>query len=177
MQGRIYTTLLHEIDTYRVLLRWEFYKKYWRISPQTTDWWTVTALTSAYFNRCQIYCAFLPNDPELEDEESEKSVNNGRDVRPTTTCFVRGNIWIFSDTVIYVSSGIAGMFVAYDLLTSLDIYLWGCIRKRHRHETKSRNIVVDAVIMWNGHESVWQVTRVVVGLFHWCTASAGCHLE
>jgi hypothetical protein len=79
--------------------------------------------------------------------------------------------------VIHGSSGIAAMFVAYDLLTSLDIYLWGCIRKSHRHETKSLNIVDDAAVMWKSHENVWQLIRALLKLVHWYTANAGRHLE
>jgi hypothetical protein len=87
------------------------------------------------------------------------------------------NIWIFSDTLIHGSSGIDAMFVAYDLLTSLDIYLWGCILKSHRHETKSLNIVDTAAVMWKSHESLWQVNRAVLKLVHWYTTGAERHLE
>ena len=54
------------------------------------------------------------------------------------------------------------MFVSYDLLTSLDIYLWDCIRTSHRHETKSLNVVDGAAVMWNSHDNVWQVIRAVL---------------
>lgn len=69
------------------------------------------------------------------------------------------------------------MLAADDLLTSLDIYLWGCKRKSHRHDTKSLNIVNDAVVMWNSHANVWQLIRAVLKPVHWYTASAGRHLE
>jgi hypothetical protein len=79
--------------------------------------------------------------------------------------------------VIHESSGIAATFVAYDLLTSLDIYLWGCIRKIHRQETKPLNIVNDAVVMWNSQENAWQLIRALLKQVCWYTASAGRHLE
>jgi hypothetical protein len=66
--------------------------------------------------------------------------------------------------VIHESSGIAVIFVAYDLFTSLDIYLWGYIRRSHRRETKSLNIVDDAAVMWNIHEYMRQLIRAVLKL-------------
>ena len=69
------------------------------------------------------------------------------------------------------------MFVTRDLLTSLDICFWSCIRKSHRHETKSLNIVDDAAVMWNSHENVWQLIRAVLKLVDWYPASAGRHSE
>ena len=94
----------------------------------------------------------------------------GREVLSTT-------MWIFNDAVIHGSSGIAALFVIYDLLTPLDICLWSCIKKSHRRETKSRNIVDDAAVVWNSHESAWQVIWADLKLVHWYTTSAGFHLE
>jgi len=68
--------------------------------------------------------------------------------------------------VIHESSGIAAMFVAYDMFTSLDVYLWGCIRKSHRRETKSLNIVDDAAVMWNSHENMRQLICAVLEPVH-----------
>lgn len=57
------------------------------------------------------------------------------------------------------------------------MYLWGCIRKSHRHKTKSLNVVDDAAVVWNSHENVWQSIPAVLELVHCYTASAGRHLE
>ena len=72
--------------------------KYWRFFPKTT----YEALKE--YNLMDIYylnfCVLLTDvkyfvrsfrmTQELEDKETEKSVNDGREIRPTTMCFVRG---------------------------------------------------------------------------------------
>jgi hypothetical protein len=63
------------------------------------------------------------------------------------------------------SSGIAAVFVASDLLTSLDIYLEGGIRKSKRHDLLIRAQRGWCCCHMNSHKSVLPVLRAVLKVF------------
>ena len=88
-------------------------------------------------NRCQIFCAFLPNDTGVRRQRNRKIRQRWERDTSYNNVFCKRLIFGYSATLIHESSGIAAMFVTYDLLTSLDVYLRGCMRKSHRHEAES----------------------------------------